>query len=150
MDRGALRHRTGSTVTGTGLTITTHGNYDSENNFGAAGVTNQSYGEMSGGGVVTLTGSSILTTGTQATGVYTANGGATTLTNDTVTTDGDGSTGLIVSGAGSKLNASGVIVTTLGSGTLSVDQHGVVTNGRNDEHSRADRSPHRARVPRES
>jgi len=42
---GLYANGTGSTVTGTGLTITTHGNYDSENNFGAAGISNQSYGE---------------------------------------------------------------------------------------------------------
>ena len=71
---GLYANGTGSTVTGTGLTITTHGNYDSENNFGATGISNQSYGEISGGGFVTLTSSSILTMGTQATGVSTANG----------------------------------------------------------------------------
>ena len=66
---GLFANGTGSTVTGTGLSITTHGNYDSVNNFGPAGLTNQLYPGSPGGGVVTLTNSSILTTGTQATGV---------------------------------------------------------------------------------
>ena len=77
---GLAVNGTGSTITATELTITTHGNYDSANNFGPTGATNQSYGEISGGGTLTLTNSSIVTTGTQAPGVYTANGGTTNLT----------------------------------------------------------------------
>ena len=72
---GPFANGTGSTVTATGVTITTHGNYDTVNDFGAAGLANQSYPGSPGGGVVTLTNSSILTTGTEANGVYTANGG---------------------------------------------------------------------------
>ena len=60
--------RTGSTITASGVAITTHGNFDTVNVFGPAGFNNQSSLAFPGGGMLNLTDSSILTTGTQAMG----------------------------------------------------------------------------------
>ena len=110
---GLFANGTGSTVTAIGLTITTHGNYDTVNNFGPAGLANQSYPGSPGGGVVTLTNSSILTTGTSATGVYTANGGVTTLRGDSIATSGTNSNG-VFSDVGGTINITGGSVSTTG------------------------------------
>ncbi len=108
---GLFANGTGSTVTATGVTITTHGNYDTVNNFGPAGVTNQSYPGSPGGGVVTLTNSSILTTGTQSPGVYTSDGGTTNLTGDSITTSGPNAQGVNTTNSGTT-NVSGGSITT--------------------------------------
>jgi autotransporter family porin len=135
---GLFANGTGSTVTATGVTITTHGNYDSVNGFHATGVTNQSYPGSPGGGLVTLTSSSILTTGTQATGVYTANGGTTRLTGDSITTSGANSNGVQADPGGSITLNGGSVSTTgleafgvgaLGGGSVSISGTSVTTSG---------------------
>ena len=109
---GLFANGTGSTVTATGVTITTHGNYDTVNNFGPAGVTNQSYPGSPGGGVVTLTNSSILTTGTQSPGVYTSDGGTTNLTGDSITTSGPNAQGVNTTNSGTTKVSGGSITTS--------------------------------------
>ena len=123
---GLYANGTGSTVTGTELTITTHGDYDSENNFHAAGIANQSYGEISGGGLVTLTSSSILTTGTQATGVYTANGGTTTINGGSVTTQGT-QADAIGAFSGAQVTVEGTTISTSGNASKGFDVEGTGT-----------------------
>jgi hypothetical protein len=120
---GLAVNGTGATITGTGLTITTHGNYDSVNNFSGAGATNQSYSGSPGGGVLTLTNSSILTTGTIAQGVNTANGGITTLTDDTITTSSFEATALSTVSSGQTTMTGGSLNTT-GNGSYAVSAEG--------------------------
>ena len=120
---GLAANGTGSTLTATGVTITTHGNYEAVNDFGPAGLTNQSYPGSPGGGVVTLTNSSILTTGMQATGVYTADGGTTKLMGDSITTSGANSVG-VEAGAGGSITLNGGSVATTGLEAAGVDAEG--------------------------
>ena len=62
---------------------------------------------------MTLTNSSILTTGTQSLGIYTANGGTTKLTGNSISTTGANSYGVEV-GAGGSIILNGGSITTDG------------------------------------
>ena len=61
-----------------------------------------------------LTDTTILTTGSNASGVVTNSGGVTTISGGSVTTSGIGSQGLFVTGVGSSITATGVAVSTSG------------------------------------
>jgi hypothetical protein len=110
---GIFVNGTGSTVTGTGLTIKVLGNYDTVNNYGPTGFTNESYPGFFGGGISSLTNSSILTTGTNAPGGYTASGGITTLNAVSIVTSGFNSYG-VQTDVGGTTNITGGSFTTSG------------------------------------
>ena len=107
---GVLATGTGSSMTGSGLTITATGDRDPITELGTvlAAVAARS------GGVVTLNGGSISATGLDSNGVQAVDGGAATISGATVTTTNNGSVGLLLSGTGSSLTASNVAVSTQG------------------------------------
>ena len=96
---------TGASLTANGITVTTHGNVGGPFNFTALGAYNggecSCVGDITGGGVMSLTDTIIVTTGTQAEGVLTQDGGQTTISGGSVTTSGLGAEGLSASGSGS-------------------------------------------------
>ena len=111
----------GSTTsfTGSNLTIVTHGNYNSANEFGAAGITNQSYGDNTGGGSVQLTNSSITATGSQAIGAANQNAGTMSISGGSISTSGAQSSG-VISLTAAKTTLTNVAISTGGVGALGV------------------------------
>jgi fibronectin-binding autotransporter adhesin len=129
----------GSSLTATGAEISTTGGRDTEAGVNPIGAYNGSGpGYATGGsltltntsvsttgfhgdgvvtadeGVTTITGGSVMTGGNSAYGVISQGGGKTTLAGTTISTTGDGSGGLGVNGAGSRIDASNVTVSTSG------------------------------------
>jgi hypothetical protein len=114
---------TGSSLTANGITVTTHGNSEPIRGFEAIGAYNgsESSGPYVGGGVMSLTNTTIVTTGTDGLGVLTQNGGVTTISGGSVSTSGESALGLQVSGTGSSITTSnGTTISTSG-----VNAHGV-------------------------
>jgi hypothetical protein len=99
---------TGSTLTASGVNVTTKGAIDPATGFYANGVLTQY------GGTSTLTGGSVSTTGSEANAVVEQGGGAVSLSGTTITTMGDAAKGFLVQGTGSVLSASNLSVTTYG------------------------------------
>ena len=80
----------GSSLTGSDLTVTAGGNNDPVTGFYSGAASNNAFDdEFPTGGHLSLSNSTLTTTGTQAFGVFTADQGVTTLTDDTITTKGD-------------------------------------------------------------
>jgi hypothetical protein len=130
----------GSSLTGSGLNVTANGNNDPITGFNPGGASNNAFGDFSTGGTLSLSSSTLTTTGTQSFGIFTADKGVTTLTDDTVAIKGDnafagvesarggqtvitrgsvstsgiGSPALLATGAGSSITATGVAVATSG------------------------------------
>jgi Autochaperone Domain Type 1 len=131
----------GSSLTGDMLNITASGDNDPITGFNPGGASNNGFDEeFPTGGALSISNSTLTTTGTQSFGVFTADGGTTTLNNDTITTKGNdafagvesarggqttisggsvttsglGSPALLASGAGSSITATGVAVATSG------------------------------------
>ena len=131
----------GSSLTGSGLNVTANGNNDPVTGFNSGAASNNAFDdEFSTGGKLSISVSTLTTTGTQSFGIFTADKGVTTLTDDAVTTKGDnafagvesarggqttitrgsvstsgiGSPALLATGAGSSITATGVAVTTSG------------------------------------
>ena len=73
---------TGSSMTGSGLTVTANGSADPITTFYSGAASNNAFGSFPTGGALTLSNSTLLTTGTQTFSVYTANGGTTPLNSD--------------------------------------------------------------------
>jgi len=121
-----------ASLTGANLTIVTHGDFDAANSFGAAGLTNQGFGQNTGGGVVSLTNSTIATTGSQAIGAANLNSGLMTITGGAITTSGVQSSGILTA-SGATTNLTGVQITTSGDGAkaLSVIDAGTTLSGSN-------------------
>jgi hypothetical protein len=138
----------GSSLTASGVTITANGDNDPVTGFNPGVASNNAFDdESSAGGKLSISGSTLTTTGTQSFGVFTADKGVTALTDDTIATKGDGafagvesaregqttisggsvttsgigSPALLATGAGSKITASNVAVTTNGGFDLSTD-----------------------------
>jgi Autochaperone Domain Type 1 len=125
---GLAANGTGSTITATGISITTNGNVDTSTGSHASGIANQTYSTYIGGGIVTLSDSTMLTTGGQANGSYTANGGITTLTNDSIATQGTNSLGVITDVGGTTI-ISGGSITTAGTQSVALEsENGGSTN----------------------
>ena len=95
---GLILVGSGASLTATGVNVTTHGNPDVSDAYIAWGAYNGTGagGSPAGGGLLTLTNSSILTTGTQAGGVFTADGGVTNVSGSSVTTSGQDAHALYV------------------------------------------------------
>ena len=108
----------GASLTANGIAVTTHGNVDPTFGFNSIGAFNggecSCVGTITGGGMLSLTDTTIVTTGTLAQGVLTQDGGQTTISGGSVTTSGIGSHALFVTGAGSSITATGVAVATSG------------------------------------
>ncbi len=109
---------TGASLTANGIAVTTHGNVGSTFGFNSIGAFNggecSCVGTVTGGGLMSLTDTTILTTGNLAQGVLTQDGGQTTISGGSVTTSGIGSQALFVTGAGSSITATGVALATSG------------------------------------
>ncbi len=121
-----------SALDGNNLTIVTHGDYDSANSSGAAGVANQGSGEVVGGGNVQLTNSTITTLGSAAIGAVNLDSGQMRITGGAINTSGARSDG-VYTGGGSTTNLAGVAITTSGAGAkgLIVRDAGTTLNGSN-------------------
>ena len=132
------------------VSIATSGTTDPTTGRNAPGVFNGSSanGDYIGGGTLTVSGSTIQTSGAYSVGVATENNGSTTVTNGSVNTTGnaayaviansggvakltgtmigttgDGSGGLGINGAGSEIDASNVTITTKGGFDFVSGQH---------------------------
>ncbi len=82
------------------------------------------------GGVTTVTGGSVETTGLDSIGIHSEGGGNTTVTGTSVTTTGDGAKGLFIDGTRSSLSASNLTVTTHGTTDAANNDHAeAVFNG---------------------
>jgi hypothetical protein len=145
-----------SSLTATGIGVTTQGGVDPATSFHADGAFNGPSGSLSSGGLLSLTnstittsgagangvststggrttvsGGSVMTTGLETQGISVGNGGQVTMSAGSVTTSGNGSQAIEVYGAGSMLRATGVNVTT--SGTIDASTgHYVVGLSLND------------------
>lgn len=98
--KGISLHGTGSTLTGTNLTISTAGTIDTASGFNSEGVYNGSgpspnNSGNTGGGTVTLTDTSVATSGVNAHGVQTANNGVTNIYGGAIATSGGGAVALL-------------------------------------------------------
>ncbi len=102
---GVAVNGAGASLTATGVTITTSGGIDSSSGIAipAFGAYNGAGPGTTAGGLMTLTNTSITTTGTGADGVVAATGGVTTINGGTVSTSGAGALGLYATGAGSSI-----------------------------------------------
>ena len=121
-----------SALVGNNLTIVTHGDYDATNVSAAAGVANQGFGEIVGGGNVQLTNSTITTLGSAAIGAVNLDSGQMRITGGAINTSGARSDG-VYAGAGSTTNLAGVAIATTGAGAkgISVRDAGTTLNGSN-------------------
>ena len=94
----------GTTLVASNLTISTSGTIDPTTGFHAQGVYNGSsvppVAGQTGGGKISLTDSTVLTSGASAYGVDTANGGATTFAGGLISTTGANATGLLTTNGG--------------------------------------------------
>ena len=114
----------GGVINATGVSITTHGDPDTSLGNNAVGAYNGSYGTtFPGGGTLTISNSTITTTGTPADGVDTNSGGTTQLTNVTINTSGDDSLGVTSSGSGTTTTISGGSVSTAGNAAYAVSAY---------------------------
>lgn len=132
----------GSTATGDGLAITTQGmyGYGVNANAGTAVTLSQTsiattgdvaYGLLalgSGSTIAAGNGSTITTTGANALGAF-ARGGSITLSNGSTTTQGTSAPGLVVLGAGSQLSATQWQVRTTGASSGGNGAYGVDAEG---------------------
>ena len=98
----------GGSLTATGVSVTTHGNPDPSDGFLAFGAYNGNFGPSApAGGTISLTNTTIVTTGASAIGVFTSSGGSTALANNSVTTSGQDAHALVVTGSGSQASLGG-------------------------------------------
>ena len=148
---GIIINGAGGVINATGVSITTHGNVDTSLSNYADGAYNGPYGATyptggaltitnstitttgmyadgvvtSGGGITKLTDVMITTSGPNAQGVIAASGGVTTISGGSVTTSGDGAEGLLASGTGSGITtSSGTTISTTGLEALGVIAQG--------------------------
>ncbi|MDE3177354.1 MAG: hypothetical protein KGM15_14725 [Pseudomonadota bacterium] len=115
-----------ASVTGSNLTISVKGGYDTTDKIGAVGAANQSFLGYSGGGKLTLTNSTISVGSLGGAGVYTADSGSTTIIGGSIATSGVNSTG-VATQTGAATSLSGVNVATTGAGALGLYAGGVGT-----------------------
>ena len=104
----------GGELDATNVNVVTTGGYDPDSGRFSYGAANASYGPFSGSGVLTLTNSTISTTGQGAYGVYAGPNSTTTITGGSISTSGDGAHAIYASGAGANVAANGVAISTSG------------------------------------
>ena len=122
----------GAAATATGIAITTHGDEDTSDGFIPAGAYNgqDAADGFPSGGTMHLTNTVILTTGSNAPGIDTNSGGVTTISGGSVDTTGQDAHALFVTGSGSKANLDGAgSFSTAGAGAigLAANQGGVIS-----------------------
>jgi fibronectin-binding autotransporter adhesin len=113
----------GSTLTASGVSITTQGGFDPASGDHSYGLYNGPSGSFAAGGVATLTDTTISTQGAEMHGVVTAAGGSTTLIGTNLSTAGPGANGVFTN-AGGVTNINGGSVNTVGQ-----DAHAVFVTG---------------------
>jgi hypothetical protein len=110
-------------MTGDSLFVTVDGSSVTPLDTGAA--INDGSSTSPGGGTLTLTNSTLQTTGgTQTFGVYTADGGTTTLGNDTVFVQGDNADAAVESGPHGATTIQGGSISTGGLNSIGLCAHG--------------------------
>ena len=107
----------GSSITATGISVTTPGGVDTATGDHADGAYNGPYppGGVTSGGFLLIANSTVATSGASADGVVTEAGGSTMLIGTNVSTAGVGANGIFTD-AGGVTNISGGSVTTIGAG----------------------------------
>jgi hypothetical protein len=113
---GLAVYGAGASLTANGISVATQGGVDSSDGFVAYGAYNGFGPGFSTGGSMSLTNTSITTSGVGASGVVANSGGVTTVSGGSVTTSGDNAFGLWASGAGSSITTTGG--TTIATGSL--------------------------------
>ena len=109
----------GSTLTSTGVAITTQGAFDSATGQHSYGLFNGPGGGFTSGGTATLTDTTISTQGAAMNGVLTGVGGVTNISGGSVNTAGQDAHALFVTGLGSQGNLSGAgAFATTGAGAI--------------------------------
>ena len=123
---GLVVHGATSSLSASGVTVTTTGGIDPATGDNAVGADNAPYlpGSLSSGGFMSLTNSQIATSGAGANGVVTEAGGSTTLVGTNVSTAGAGANGIFTD-AGGVTKITGGSVTTIGSGGIDLFASGV-------------------------
>jgi fibronectin-binding autotransporter adhesin len=112
-----------STLTASGVSVTTKGGIDTTTGYYANGAYNGPGGSDLTGGTLSLTDSTIVVSGAQVFGVFTGTGGTTTISGGLVTTSGVGSSGVGTYGGGSTALSNGSVTTS------GQDAHALVVNG---------------------
>jgi fibronectin-binding autotransporter adhesin len=106
----------GASITGSGLTIISKGTTDPATTFNANFATNPN------GGTLSLSNSTLTSTGADNFGIYTAKTSVTTLTNDTILQSGPNS--IAVSSQGGQTTINGGSITSTGAGSFGVNANG--------------------------
>ena len=126
---GVAVNGAGASLTATDVSITTHGNIDS-----SSGTVIPAFGAYNGagpggpaGGTMTLTNTTITTTGIGADGVIASNGGVTTISGGSISTSGASALGLYATGAGSSIATSNG--TTIATGVVGDPTKGTNSQG---------------------
>ncbi len=100
----------GASLMADNVSVTTRGGVDPNTGVAAIGAYNgynSSYPGLTAGGAMSLTNSTIATTGSGASGVVTNSGGVTSIAGGSVATAGQDAHALVATGAGSQVNLSG-------------------------------------------
>ena len=117
----------GSSITATGISVTTRGGVDTATGNHADGAYNGPYppGGVTSGGFLSMANSTVATSGAIADGVVTGTGGTTTISGGSVTTSGPSAYAIAVNGGGAvTLNGTTISTTANGSGGFSVEGAG--------------------------
>jgi hypothetical protein len=107
----------GSSITATGVAVSTSGNFDTSTNSSSNGL------DTVEGANAVFSGGSISTEGNAAYAVVADSKGSISLSGTTISTTGNGSGGLGINGSGSEIDASGVTITTTGAMDPVTGQH---------------------------
>ena len=118
---GVFINGAGGVLNATGVTITTHGGVDSSTGDTADGAYNGSYPGYPQGGAMTLTDTTILTSGSHAFGVQSNSSGVTTVNGGSVSTSGVFAHGILTQGLGTSVSVTGTAITTSGNGSVGAD-----------------------------
>ncbi len=118
----------GTTLSGTGLTISTADAIDPTTGYHAEALYNGAGGgaATTGGGTVFLTNSTLVTGGANAQGVSSENGGATSIAGGSIKTTGV-LADAVYGASGSSTSLSGVTLTTTGNASKGIDIEGAAT-----------------------
>src|SRR5574337_724779 len=116
---GGLAVNGGASLTTNGVSVTTHGGVDPNDGFAAVGAFNGGAPllEIAAGGTMSLTDTTIATTGDNAPGVVTRDGGTTTVASGSVSTSGASANAVDTAGAGSSASFTGTTIAATGAGS---------------------------------
>jgi hypothetical protein len=144
---GLVVHGATSSLSTSGVSVTTSGAIDPATGDHADGAFNGPYfpGGLTSGGLMSLTNSTIATSGAGANGVETGAGGTTTISGGSVMTTGLETQGVSI-GNGGNVTISGGSVTTSGNGSQAIEIYGAGAaqgDRRRRDDERDDRPEHR-------